>query len=197
MVWVCVTDHKVGNLCRIDGGLEAALYCTNIKEHVWSDLKRKVETVSASTTWNGDFTGHFHIWGGGIDQNSATQFWGYHQKYTIPIHRDLPNGAVLCAEGWEHVGGPWRISLLHKYAAVPPVIPDHIKTGGVMTETRRRKKAVANIKNHRLYDKRARFKNCRSHYRHKESNHIGSTDTNPVRELSVRIQLPFPTTHRA
>ncbi|MFJ9818707.1 hypothetical protein ACIRU3_26325 [Streptomyces sp. NPDC101151] len=65
----------------------------------------RVERVSASTTWNGDFTGHFHIWGGGIDRNSATGFWGYHQKYTVPVGRDLPNGAVLCAEGWEHVDG--------------------------------------------------------------------------------------------
>ncbi|MFI8932644.1 hypothetical protein ACIG3E_33900 [Streptomyces sp. NPDC053474] len=65
----------------------------------------RVETVQAATTWNGDFTGHFHIWGGGIDQNSATGFWGYHQKFTVPVHRDLPNGAVLCAEGWEHMGG--------------------------------------------------------------------------------------------
>lgn len=65
----------------------------------------RVERISASTTWNGDFTGHFHVWGGGIDQNSPTQFWGYHQKYTIPVGRDLPNGAVLCAEGWEHVNG--------------------------------------------------------------------------------------------
>ncbi|MFD9907188.1 hypothetical protein [Streptomyces sp. NPDC059063] len=65
----------------------------------------RVETISASTTWNGDFTGHFHIWGGGIDQNSPTAFWGYHQKYTVPVHRDLPNGAVVCAEGWEHVNG--------------------------------------------------------------------------------------------
>jgi len=65
----------------------------------------RVETVAAATTWNGDFTGHFHIWGGGIDTNSATQFWGYHRKFTVPVHRDLPNGAVLCAEGWEHTGG--------------------------------------------------------------------------------------------
>ncbi|MFE0171874.1 hypothetical protein ACFWZ2_06120 [Streptomyces sp. NPDC059002] len=65
----------------------------------------RVERIGASTTWNGDFTGHFHVWGGGIDQNSATQFWGYHQKYTIPVGRDLPNGSVLCAEGWEHTGG--------------------------------------------------------------------------------------------
>ncbi|WTW99502.1 hypothetical protein OG216_41910 [Streptomycetaceae bacterium NBC_01309] len=65
----------------------------------------RVETISASTTWNGDFTGHFHIWGGGIDRNSATGFWGYHQQFTVPVHRDLPNRAVLCAEGWEHTGG--------------------------------------------------------------------------------------------
>jgi len=65
----------------------------------------RVERISASTTWNGDFTGHFHIWGGGIDQNSATQFWGYHQRFTIPVGRDLPNGSVICAEGWEHTSG--------------------------------------------------------------------------------------------
>ncbi|MER6162119.1 hypothetical protein ABT147_42630 [Streptomyces sp. NPDC001868] len=65
----------------------------------------RVESISAATTWNGDFTGHFHIWGGGIDTNSATGFWGYHQKFTVPVHRDLPNGAVLCAEGWEHLNG--------------------------------------------------------------------------------------------
>ena len=27
----------------------------------------RVERVPASATWNGDFTGRFHIWGGGID----------------------------------------------------------------------------------------------------------------------------------
>ncbi|MEU6350196.1 hypothetical protein ABZ896_12795 [Streptomyces sp. NPDC047072] len=68
----------------------------------------RVETIGASTTWGGDFTGHFHIWGGGIDTNSATQFWGYHQKFTVPVHRDLPNRAVLCAEGWEHTSGGLR-----------------------------------------------------------------------------------------
>ncbi|MGW0842613.1 hypothetical protein ACWD26_21110 [Streptomyces sp. NPDC002787] len=65
----------------------------------------RVETISTATTWNGDFTGHFHIWGGGIHTNSATGFWGCHQKFTVPVHRDLPNGAVLCAEGWEHLNG--------------------------------------------------------------------------------------------
>lgn len=64
-----------------------------------------VDRVSASTTWNGDFTGHFRIWGGGIDQNSATGYWGYRQKFSVPVGRDLPNGSVLCAEGWEHVDG--------------------------------------------------------------------------------------------
>ncbi|MEU7582222.1 hypothetical protein AB0B50_32090 [Streptomyces sp. NPDC041068] len=64
----------------------------------------RVEKISAATTWNGDFTGHFHIYGGGIDRNSATGFWGYHQKFTVPVGRDLPNGSVLCAEGWEHTG---------------------------------------------------------------------------------------------
>ncbi|MFD0412560.1 hypothetical protein [Streptomyces sp. NPDC127108] len=65
----------------------------------------RVESVTASTTWNGDFNGHLHIYGGGIDRNSATGFWGYHQKFTVPVGRDLPNGSVLCAEGWEHTGG--------------------------------------------------------------------------------------------
>ncbi|NGO76784.1 hypothetical protein G6045_14070 [Streptomyces sp. YC504] len=65
----------------------------------------RVEQVSASTTWNGDFSGHFHVWGGGIDQNSPTQLWGYHQKFTVPVGRDLPNGSVICAEGWEHLDG--------------------------------------------------------------------------------------------
>ena len=64
-----------------------------------------VNYVGASTTWNGDFTGHFHIWGGGIDTNSATGFWGYHQEYKVGVGHDLPNGAVVCAEGWEHAGG--------------------------------------------------------------------------------------------
>ncbi|MEU8139161.1 hypothetical protein [Streptodolium elevatio] len=65
----------------------------------------RVETISASTTWNGDSTGHIHIWGGGTDRDSATGFWGYHQEFTGPVHRDLANRAVLCAEGWEHTGG--------------------------------------------------------------------------------------------
>ncbi|WP_269859149.1 hypothetical protein [Streptomyces sp. RPT161] len=66
-----------------------------------------VDAVSASTTWGGDFTGHFHIYGGGLNANSPTGFWGYHQKYTVPVGRDLPNHAVVCAEGWEHTGsGP-------------------------------------------------------------------------------------------
>ncbi|WP_212764153.1 hypothetical protein [Streptomyces sp. I05A-00742] len=64
-----------------------------------------VDSVSASTTWNGDFTGHFHIWGGGLDRNSATGFWGYHQSFTVQVGRDLPNRSVVCAEGWEHING--------------------------------------------------------------------------------------------
>ncbi|MDC0773321.1 hypothetical protein [Streptomyces sp. HD] len=66
-------------------------------------------TDRVTRCWGGDFTGHFHIYGGGLDTNSATGFWGYHQKFTVPVHRDLPNGAVLCAEGWEHAGGGYEL----------------------------------------------------------------------------------------
>ncbi|MBH1934386.1 hypothetical protein I5Q34_08795 [Streptomyces sp. AV19] len=68
----------------------------------------RVDSVSASTTWNGDFTGHFHIWGGGLDTNSRKGFWGYHQQFTVRVGRDLPNRSVVCAEGWEHVDGGFQ-----------------------------------------------------------------------------------------
>ncbi|MFE0104990.1 hypothetical protein [Streptomyces sp. NPDC059009] len=89
------------------GAPPAAAGATGCNDRTCIDVRGSgltVESVGASTTWNGDFTGHFHIWGGGIDQNSPTQFWGYHQKFTIPVGHDLPNGTVLCAEGWEQVG---------------------------------------------------------------------------------------------
>ncbi|MGF1430295.1 hypothetical protein [Kitasatospora sp. LaBMicrA B282] len=68
-----------------------------------------VASVSASTTWDGDFTGHFHLYGGGLDANSPTAFWGYHQHYTLQVGRDLPNRSVVCAEGWEHTPGGYRL----------------------------------------------------------------------------------------
>ncbi|MCD9194754.1 hypothetical protein [Streptomyces albireticuli] len=99
---VCVGVVTVGTTPSASAGANGCNHRTCISVE-GSGLR--VETVSASTTWNGDFTGHFHIWGGGIDRNSPTQFWGYHQKFSVPVHRDLPNRAVLCAEGWEHVNG--------------------------------------------------------------------------------------------
>ncbi|MGW1071232.1 hypothetical protein [Streptomyces sp. NPDC002537] len=68
-----------------------------------------VDSVSASTTWGGDFTGHFHIYGGGLDSNSPTGRWGYLQKYTMRVGRDLPNRSVICAEGWEHLSGHYEL----------------------------------------------------------------------------------------
>lgn len=68
-----------------------------------------VDSVSASTTWGGDFTGHFHIYGGGLNANSPTGYWGYHQKYTVRVGRDLPNRSVVCAEGWEHLNGRFQL----------------------------------------------------------------------------------------
>lgn len=68
-----------------------------------------VNYVAASTTWGGDFTGHFHIYGGGLNANSGTGFWGYHQKYQINVGHDLPNRAVVCAEGWEHTAGGYQL----------------------------------------------------------------------------------------
>ncbi|KAL1921113.1 uncharacterized protein VTP21DRAFT_10829 [Calcarisporiella thermophila] len=40
MAWGCVTDHGVGNLRRIDGALNAALYCTILSEDYIGSLKR-------------------------------------------------------------------------------------------------------------------------------------------------------------
>ena len=69
-----------------------------------------VNYVAASSTWGGDFTGHYHIYGGGLNYNSFDGFWGYHQVYRIDVGRDLPNGAVLCAEGWEkRAGGGYNL----------------------------------------------------------------------------------------
>ncbi|WP_152627051.1 hypothetical protein [Streptacidiphilus melanogenes] len=68
-----------------------------------------VDRITASTTWGGDFTGHFHVYGGGVSTNSTTGFWGYHQHFTVPVGRDLPNRSVLCAEGWEHSDSGYRL----------------------------------------------------------------------------------------
>lgn len=65
----------------------------------------RVNYIGASTTWGGDFTGHFHVWGGGVDRNSPTALWGDRQPYRVDVDRDLPDRAVVCAEGWEHIGG--------------------------------------------------------------------------------------------
>ncbi|MGW7002705.1 hypothetical protein ACWGCW_07720 [Streptomyces sp. NPDC054933] len=65
--------------------------------------------MSASTTWGGDLSGHFHIYGGGLNSTSPTGLWGYHQKYTVRVGRGLPNRSVVCAEGWEHVNGGYQL----------------------------------------------------------------------------------------
>ena len=64
-----------------------------------------VNYVNASTTWSDHFFGHFHIYGGGLNANSWTQNWTDSDDYRIDVGRDLPNGAVLCAEGWANRGG--------------------------------------------------------------------------------------------
>ncbi|KAI8869212.1 hypothetical protein GQ42DRAFT_156402 [Ramicandelaber brevisporus] len=60
-----------------------------------------VETVTASTTEA--FRGHFHVSGGGLNSNSAVQDWRSGKKFIVPVDKDVPNHAVICAEGWEHV----------------------------------------------------------------------------------------------
>ncbi|MCX5205898.1 hypothetical protein OG897_31275 [Streptomyces sp. NBC_00237] len=58
---------------------------------------------------NGDFSGFFHIYGGGVDRTSQTQFWGPQDTYEIHVGRDLPNGSLLCAEGWEKFGDRFEL----------------------------------------------------------------------------------------
>jgi len=60
----------------------------------------RVNSILARTTYGDRFYGHFHIYGGGIDINSVTQNWGF-SGFKIYPGRDLPNGSVLCVEGWE------------------------------------------------------------------------------------------------
>ncbi|MDX3188363.1 hypothetical protein PV458_08145 [Streptomyces sp. MN03-5084-2B] len=60
----------------------------------------RVNSILARTTYGDRFYGHFHIYGGGIDINSVTQSWGF-SGFKIYPGRDLPNGSVLCVEGWE------------------------------------------------------------------------------------------------
>jgi hypothetical protein len=64
----------------------------------------RVNWILARTTAGDSFYGHFRIYGGGIDVNSATQNWGF-SGFRISPQRDLPNGSVLCVEGWEQTGG--------------------------------------------------------------------------------------------
>jgi len=65
----------------------------------------RVNSVRASLTSNSRFFGHFHIYGGGLDQNTSTDSWGHPASYTLPVNRDLPNRSVVCVEGWSHVNG--------------------------------------------------------------------------------------------
>ncbi|KAI8865952.1 hypothetical protein GQ42DRAFT_165796 [Ramicandelaber brevisporus] len=64
-----------------------------------------VDTIDASVTPGGDFFGHFRIWGSGFDHNSSEQVWRAGQKYTLRVDRDVPNGSMVCAQGWEHSNG--------------------------------------------------------------------------------------------
>src|SRR5262249_55438079 len=38
MVWGCITSHDIGNLCRIDGGLDAKLYQSIFKDEFLGTL---------------------------------------------------------------------------------------------------------------------------------------------------------------
>ena len=60
----------------------------------------RVDRILARTTHGDSFYGHFRIYGGGIDVNSWTGNWNF-SGYSISPRRDLPNGSVLCVEGWE------------------------------------------------------------------------------------------------
>jgi hypothetical protein len=64
----------------------------------------RVDMIQGHLKAGDSFYGHFHIYGGGIDVNSPTQTWGF-SGYSIYPGRDLPNGSVLCVEGWEQTGG--------------------------------------------------------------------------------------------
>jgi hypothetical protein len=59
----------------------------------------RVESILARTTHGDRFYGHFRIYGGGIDVNSTTGTWDF-SGFKIYPRRDLPNGSVLCVEGW-------------------------------------------------------------------------------------------------
>ena len=39
MAWGCFTAKGVGYLCKIDGGLDADLYCTILKDDLMASLK--------------------------------------------------------------------------------------------------------------------------------------------------------------
>ncbi|MFB9905234.1 hypothetical protein [Allokutzneria oryzae] len=61
----------------------------------------RVDSVTARLAHGVSFTGHFHIWGGGIDFTTHTQNWnGSNASYRLNVGRDLPNGSVVCVEGW-------------------------------------------------------------------------------------------------
>ncbi|MFI1968577.1 hypothetical protein BLA24_05840 [Streptomyces cinnamoneus] len=64
---------------------------------------RYVAKVSVQPAQDGDFFGHFHLRGAGLDGDSALRHWRHGQFYTVALGRKVPQHTVICAEGWEHV----------------------------------------------------------------------------------------------
>ena len=67
-----------------------------------------MEWVEASLTWHSRFYGHFQISGGGLNANSPTQSWGSPDHWRLTVGHNLPDQALVCVAGWEHVDGGYR-----------------------------------------------------------------------------------------
>ncbi|MFI9383673.1 hypothetical protein [Kutzneria sp. NPDC052558] len=68
----------------------------------------QVEWVEAGLTWNSRFYGHFQISGGGLNANSPTQSWGSPDHWRLTVGHNLPDQALVCVAGWEHIDGGYR-----------------------------------------------------------------------------------------
>ncbi|MEV4432964.1 hypothetical protein [Streptomyces sp. NPDC049585] len=62
-----------------------------------------VAKISASPAPDGDFFGHFHLYGAGLNTTSAVRHWRHGQRYTLAPGRRLPAPDRICVEGVEHV----------------------------------------------------------------------------------------------
>ncbi|MBB4893696.1 hypothetical protein FHS39_002727 [Streptomyces olivoverticillatus] len=67
-----------------------------------------VSRVTATPAQDAQFYGHFRMYGGGVNGDSAVQVWHKGSRYTLALGHGVPDHTKFCVEAWEHINDQKR-----------------------------------------------------------------------------------------